>query len=191
MAVNVSSHQLTSPGFVDTLHEVVGERETDMYSLTLDVNESVLVADSSRALMVMNDLKELGVSLALDDFGAGYASINYLRRFPLDILKVDRGFISALGTDETSESIVRAVAQLAHALGMNVIAEGVETAEQRTFAGRLGCDSSQGYYFAEPMSAAGVTELIAHHGATGPFLPGQDGGRVPTQRVPRQTRSMH
>jgi diguanylate cyclase (GGDEF)-like protein len=191
MAVNVSPHQLTSPGFVDTLHDVVGERTTDMYSLTLDVNESVLVTDSSRALMVMNDLKEMGVSLALDDFGAGYASLNYLRRFPLDILKVDRGFISALGADETSESIVSAVAQLAHALGMNVIAEGVETAEQRRFAGRLGCDSSQGYYFAEPMAAADVTELIARHGAAGPFLAGRDSQQVPTQRSPRQPRSMH
>jgi diguanylate cyclase (GGDEF)-like protein len=190
MAVNVSPHQLTAPGFVDTLYGVVGDRTTDMYSLTLDVTESVLVTDSSRALMVMNDLKELGVSLALDDFGAGYASINYLRRFPLDILKVDRGFISALGADETSESIVSAVAQLAHGLGMNVIAEGVETAEQRTFASRLGCDSSQGYYFAEPMSAGEVSALIAQHGSAGPSLPGPGSRPVPAQRSARQPRSV-
>lgn len=189
MAVNVSPHQLLATGFAETVAEVAGSTGNDIYSLTLDVTEGIFASDSRRALMVMNDLKELGVSLALDDFGTGLSALNYLREFPLDILKVDRGFISGLGNDETSESIVGALAQLAHALSMNVIAEGVETSGQRTSAGRLGCDSSQGYYFAEPMSADAVTALITRRDGAGRLRPPPPSDpRVPAQASVRKER---
>lgn len=182
IAVNVSPHQLMAHGFVDSLAKVVGSAGNARYSLTLDITESVFLTDPPRALMVMNDLKELGVSLALDDFGIGSASISNLREFPLDVLKLDRSFIAGLGNDDTTESIVTTVAQLAHALSMNVIAEGVETAEQRTFASKLGCDSSQGYYFAAPMSSDEVTSLLARtKGAGGLRLPRPRGPRIPRQ----------
>ena len=108
---------------------------------------------------MLGDLKALGVMLALDDFGTGYSSLNYLRRFPVDIIKIDRAFIAGLGRDRASTAIVEAVVTLAHALGMTVIAEGVETTHNTT-GGRLGCDSCQGNYFATPMPAGAVHDLL-------------------------------
>jgi len=172
MAVNVSPQQLMSAGFAEILSDVVGPSGPDVYSLSLDLTENIFLNDSSRALVVLNELKELGVSLALDDFGTGYSSLGHLRQFPMDILKVDRGFVSGLGSDRTSELIVSAVVQLAHALSMSVVAEGVETTEQRTYVSRLGCEASQGYYFARPMSADAIDALIeGRYGAGRPKLP--------------------
>ena len=106
--------------------------------------------------------------IALDDFGTGYSSLSYLNQFPVDIVKIDRTFVANLGHDSVSEIIVTAVVQLAHALHMSVIAEGIETVEQHRTVTALGCDSSQGFYFAEPMAAAKVDALMCA---------GADGGR--------------
>jgi diguanylate cyclase (GGDEF)-like protein len=180
MAVNVSPHQLMSVNYIDTVTDLIGSSGTDIYSLTLEVTENAFVYDRPRALVVMSQLKELGVSLALDDFGTGYSSLSYLRQFPIDILKVDREFISGLGADAASNEIVSAVVQLAHALSMNVIAEGVETTQQREHVSRMGCEASQGYYFARPMRAESVTAMIERRDGVGsprlplprtPFLP--------------------
>jgi EAL domain-containing protein (putative c-di-GMP-specific phosphodiesterase class I) len=111
---------------------------------------------------VLNDLKDVGVKLALDDFGTGYSSLGYLLRFPVDILKLDRTFIAELGHDPASHTIVSSVIRLAHDLGMSIVAEGMETADQHEELTRLGCDSCQGYYFARPMSAASLDTLIEH-----------------------------
>ena len=127
--------------------------------LSLEVTECVLVQDDDRALVVLNDLKELGVSIALDDFGTGYSSLSYLRRFPADIVKIDTGFVADLA-DPITFAITAAVVDLAHVLGMTVVAEGVETAQQHAQVAALGCEGSQGFFFARPMSSDAFAELM-------------------------------
>jgi diguanylate cyclase (GGDEF)-like protein len=160
MSVNVSAHQLMSPGFADTVAAVLNTVDADPGMLTLEVTESVFVRDSERALVVLNDVKAIGVRLALDDFGTGYSSLSYLQRFPVDIVKVDQSFVADLANGSANQLIVDAVVHLAHGLGMTVVAEGVETAEQHREVTRLGCDSCQGYYFARPMPATNFETLI-------------------------------
>ena len=170
MSVNVSAHQFMSAGFADTVAEVLAASRSDPGLLTLEVTESVFVRDGERALGVLNDLKDLGLMLALDDFGTGYSSLSYLKRFPVDIVKIDRAFISDLGRDPASRTIVAAVVQLAHGLGMTVTAEGVETVQQRREILGLGCDSCQGFYFAEPMPVADLEALMDQAVAQGSSL---------------------
>ena len=140
--------------------------------LTLEVTESVFVRDSHRALLVLNDLKHLGVNLALDDFGTGYSSLSYLNRFPVDIVKIDRGFIANLGEDRSSHAIVSAVVALAHDLSLTVGAEGVETVRQHDNVAALGCDACLGSYFARPMPAEAFVALMGQRVAgANPRLP--------------------
>lgn len=159
-SVNVSANQLMTAGFADTVEDMLDGTSTDPRLLTLEITESVFVRDGNRALFVLNDLRDLGVKLALDDFGTGYSSLAYLMRFPVDVVKVDRTFVSALGRDAASRTIVGAFIQLAHDLGMTVVSEGVETVEQRNDLAELGSDAFQGFYFARPMSAAGIDSLL-------------------------------
>jgi diguanylate cyclase (GGDEF)-like protein len=162
VSVNVSAHQLMSAGFVDTVAAVLDSASTRPGLLTLEVTESVFVRDGERALFVLNDLKDIGVKLALDDFGTGYSSLGYLRRFPVDTVKVDREFVAHLAEDPASHTIVTAVITLAHGLGMTVVSEGVETAAQHRELTTLGCDCCQGFYFARPMTASSLDTLIQH-----------------------------
>jgi EAL domain-containing protein (putative c-di-GMP-specific phosphodiesterase class I) len=149
-----------SPDYAATVAAVLSHTDTVPKLVTLEVTESVFVQDSERALVVLSELKHLGVRLALDDFGTGYSSLNYLKRFPIDIVKIDQAFIADLAHDPASHAIVRAVVELAHELGMTVVAEGVETVEQHKRLASLGCDSCQGYYFARPMPADDLDTLI-------------------------------
>jgi EAL domain-containing protein (putative c-di-GMP-specific phosphodiesterase class I) len=167
MSVNVSAHQLMSPDFAASVAAVLAGTDTDPRLVTMEVTESVFVQDSERALVVLSELKHLGVELALDDFGTGYSSLNYLKRFPIDIVKIDKGFVADMEHDLASHTIVFAVVELAHILGMTVVAEGVETAEQHQRLASLGCDSCQGYYFARPMSADDLDTLMQQAGAGG------------------------
>jgi diguanylate cyclase (GGDEF)-like protein len=160
ISVNVSPHQLMSPDYAATVAAVLSHTDTVPKLVTLEVTESVFVQDSERALVVLSELKHLGVRLALDDFGTGYSSLNYLKRFPIDIVKIDQAFVADLAHDAASHAIVRAVVELAHELGMTVVAEGVETVEQHERLSSLGCDSCQGYYFARPMHADDLDTLI-------------------------------
>ena len=172
IAVNISTQQLMAASFPDTVAAVLKKENTNPQLLTLEVTESVFVRDSKRALIVLNDLKDLGVMIALDDFGTGYSSLSYLNQFPVDIVKIDRTFVANLGRDSVSEIIVTAVVQLAHALHMSVIAEGIETTEQHHTVTGLGCDSSQGFYFAPPMPGNNVETLLeTGAGVGGPRLP--------------------
>jgi EAL domain-containing protein (putative c-di-GMP-specific phosphodiesterase class I) len=140
---------------------VLSDTGTDPALLTLEVTESVFVQDSERALVVLNELKQLGVKLALDDFGTGYSSLNYLRQFQMDVVKIDQSFVADMEHDRASHVIVFAMVELAHKLGMTVVAEGVETASQHRRLAALGCDSCQGYYFARPVSAVDLDMLMA------------------------------
>ncbi|MEA2617382.1 MAG: hypothetical protein QOE72_3165, partial [Chloroflexota bacterium] len=138
VSVNVSAHQLMSADFAATVEDVLLTTDTAPELVTLELTESVFLRDSQRALLVLNDLKRLGVMLALDDFGTGYSSLNYLNRFPVDIVKIDQGFIANLGRDRSSHAIVSAVVALAHALSLTVCAEGVETVRQHDDVVALG-----------------------------------------------------
>ena len=172
MSVNVSAHQFMSADFVGTVASLLDRAPADPASLTLELTESFLVRDRDRAVIVLGELKALGVNLALDDFGTGYSSLSYLATLPIDTIKIDRAFIANLGVDASSLTIVTAIIQLAHGLGMTVISEGVETAEQQQELLDLGCDSCQGFYFARPAPAASLDALIAEWtGGDRPRLP--------------------
>jgi diguanylate cyclase (GGDEF)-like protein len=160
MSVNVSTHQFMSAGFAATVSEVLAGASTDPGLLTLEVTENVFLRDEERALVVLAELKDIGVQLALDDFGTGYSSLGYLNKLPIDIIKIDQTFIASLSDTPGSETIVAAIIGLAHGLKMTVVCEGVETADQRDLVNRLGTDCSQGFYYARPMHAASLDDLI-------------------------------
>lgn len=160
MSVNVSAHQLMAPDFTAMVESVLSGTDTDPALVTLEMTESVFVQDTERALLVLSDLKDLGVKLALDDFGTGYSSLTYLKQFPIDAVKIDQGFVTDLELDRASYFIVFAIVELAHLLGMTVVAEGVETVQQHQRLATLGCDYCQGFYFARPMSADDLRVLL-------------------------------
>jgi EAL domain-containing protein (putative c-di-GMP-specific phosphodiesterase class I) len=179
ISVNVSTHQFMSAGFVDTVAAVLAVSTTDAGLLTLEVPEGVLVRDRERALIVLQELRALGVKLALDDFGTGYSSLSYLNKIPVDTIKVDQGFITNIAADPASSAILTAIIGLAHSLGMTVVAKGVETVDQQRTLSRLGSDFCQGFYFAPPMPAASVDALMApDSGGGGSHLPSPH-GRAP------------
>jgi EAL domain-containing protein (putative c-di-GMP-specific phosphodiesterase class I) len=161
VAVNVSAHQLMTAGFVDQVEEVLAATRTPPERLTLEITESVFVQDPNRALVVLDALKTLGVTLALDDFGTGYSSLSYLKRFPVDIVKIDQIFVTDMQRDASSAAIVETIIDLAHRLAIKVTAEGVETAQQRDEILRLGGETSQGYYFGRPVPAESFAAAIA------------------------------
>ncbi len=154
--VNLSARQIDDPRIVTTVERILARTGLPPEHLTLEITESALMEDAAAALDVLRALKTIGVSLAIDDFGTGYSSLSYLQRFPLDFLKVDRCFVETLGVDAGGEEIVSAVINLAHALGLKVVAEGVETAEQLEILRSLRCDFAQGFLFARPLPAADI-----------------------------------
>jgi EAL domain-containing protein (putative c-di-GMP-specific phosphodiesterase class I) len=161
LSVNLSPRQFQQAGLVEQVADVLRETGLDPGSLRLEITESRLMEDAPATVRTLDALKGLGVRLAVDDFGTGYSSLNYLSRFPVDTLKIDRSFVLALGEDdESSVAIVRAVATLGHALGMEVTAEGIETAEHLGYVRAVGCDHGQGYYFARPAPAEQIAPLL-------------------------------
>jgi len=161
IAVNVSAHQLMAADFPATVASVLTGTNTDPAVVTLEVTESVFLQDGERALVALDQLKQLGVMLALDDFGTGYSSLSYLKQFPVDVVKIDRVFISDLDRNPDSRIIVNAVVALAHGLCMTVVAEGVESIEQYKEVAALDCDSCQGFYFARPTPSDALDALLA------------------------------
>ncbi len=153
MSLNLSGRQLFRQDLASTVHGALETSGVAPGSICLEVTESVLVDDVDGTAAALLKLKDLGVRLAIDDFGTGYSSLSYLKRFPFDQLKIDRCFTEGLGHDAPDEAIVAATIQMAHALGMKVVAEGVEEVEQLTVLTQLGCDLAQGYYFARPAPA--------------------------------------
>jgi EAL domain-containing protein (putative c-di-GMP-specific phosphodiesterase class I) len=128
--------------------------------LELELTESILVHDADEALQRLSQLSQLGVRLAIDDFGTGYSSLSYLKRFPIERLKIDRSFVQGLPHDASDVGIVRAIVQLSHALGMRVVAEGVESEPQRAFLAEAGCHEFQGYLYAPALDAISFEERI-------------------------------
>ncbi len=158
VAVNLSARQLVEPGVIDTVWEVLKETGMEPSRLCLEITESVLMEDVASSIEALLGLKALGVRLAIDDFGTGYSSLSYLRRFPVDIVKIDRSFVAGLGVDPAAEAIVAAVVNLAHALGLVVVGEGVETEQQLVMLRALGCDRAQGFLWSRPLPAEQVRQ---------------------------------
>jgi diguanylate cyclase (GGDEF)-like protein len=158
--VNLSARQIDDPQIVSTIEEILYRTGLPPEHLTLEITESALMKDAAAALVVLQALKELGVLLAIDDFGTGYSSLSYLQRFPLDILKVDRMFVHELGQAGGGDEIVSAVISLAHALGLQVVAEGVETEQQFEILRGLACDYAQGFLFSRPVPASELRSLF-------------------------------
>ncbi len=155
--VNLSARQVADARIVTTVEEVLSRTGLPARHLTLEITESALMRDTDTALEVLRALKQIGVQLAIDDFGTGYSSLSYLQQFPVDILKVDRSFVEQLGVRHESEAIVSSVIGLAHALGLKVVAEGVETVRQLDVLRSLQCDLAQGYLFSAPLPASEIS----------------------------------
>jgi EAL domain-containing protein (putative c-di-GMP-specific phosphodiesterase class I) len=150
LSVNVSAYQLMGPGFVAMVTAILSDTHSDPRRLTLEITEGALVRDTQRAHIVLQQLKQLGVLLAVDDFGTGYSSLSYLKRFPVDVVKIDRTFITDIVNDRTSRAITTKTIELAHMLDLSVVCEGVETSDQHQIVSQLGSDYCQGYYFGRP-----------------------------------------
>lgn len=160
MNVNLSAAQLKHPRFVEEVARVIEETGIDPGALVLEITESMVMEDAEHSVAMLQELKGLGLRIAVDDFGTGYSSLAYLKRFPIDMLKVDRAFVDGLGREPGNTAIVRAVIGLARALNLEVVAEGIETAEQLSLLRELGCDYGQGYYFAKPLPSTEAGELL-------------------------------
>jgi EAL domain-containing protein (putative c-di-GMP-specific phosphodiesterase class I) len=150
-SVNLSACQLRQPTLLADVARALRESGVDPCCIELEMTESVAMEDAETTITLLQQLKALGVHLAIDDFGTGYSSLGYLQRFPVDVLKIDRAFVAGLRPDNAHASIVDAVVSLGHALGLTVVAEGMETAEESHQVHALGCDLAQGYYFAKPL----------------------------------------
>ncbi len=151
VAVNVSARQFHQPDFVASVKETVHAAGIDPGRLELELTESAILSDVDETILRMNELRALGIRFALDDFGTGYSSLSYLKRLPFDQLKIDQSFVRDMAENQGCEAIVLAILSLSHALGLEVVAEGVETPEQRDFLRQHGCDSFQGYLFGKPL----------------------------------------
>jgi diguanylate cyclase (GGDEF)-like protein/PAS domain S-box-containing protein len=152
--VNLSARQIAQPDLVGQVVAAMEKGGIEASSLCLEITETALMADPVAGLKVLQDLRGLGVELAIDDFGTGYSSLSYLKRFPVDVLKIDRSFVDGLGEDPEDTAIVTAIISLGRALGLRVVGEGVETQSQLDELRRLGCDRAQGFMFARPGPAA-------------------------------------
>jgi diguanylate cyclase (GGDEF)-like protein/PAS domain S-box-containing protein len=160
--VNLSAKQLHRPTMAgEEVAEVLRETGLEPSRLELEITEGVLMEDAPSTVAALEKLKDLGVKVSIDDFGTGYSSLSYLKRFPVDTLKIDRSFIGGLDTDPEDDVLVSGMIGLGHALGLNVVAEGVETERQLVRLKEMGCTMAQGHYFSKPLPAEAATSLLA------------------------------
>jgi diguanylate cyclase (GGDEF)-like protein len=160
VAINLSAKQFFDSDLLGSVRGCLERKSFDARSLTLELTESLLMADANAAVEVLGQLKALGPRISIDDFGTGYSSLSYLKKFPLDELKIDRAFIMEVTKDPKDKAIVAAVTYMAHQLGLSVVAEGVEESIQLDFLREAGCDIYQGYFFSRPVSADALTAML-------------------------------
>ena len=153
IAINVSARQFREKNFPDHIAQILGQAHLDPQSVELEITETSIMEYGESALTVLHEIRNMGIRIAIDDFGTGYSSLSYLKRLPIDTVKLDRSFVSGAATDPKDAALVRAIMTLAHDLDLKVVAEGVETEEQRDFLRLLRCDAGQGYLFGKPMPA--------------------------------------
>lgn len=164
LAVNFSAYQFRQRNLVRTVAGRLEQYQLSPQSLEIEITETTLMQDADAAKSILFDLHELGIFIALDDFGTGYSSLSYLKRFPVDVIKIDKTFINDLPDDKDDAAIVHAIIAMADKLGMQVIAEGVETEEQLDFLKNAGCGMAQGYYIQHPTSAEHITPALQRGG---------------------------
>jgi predicted signal transduction protein with EAL and GGDEF domain len=167
LGVNVSGAQLREPGLVEEVAEALAATQLDASSLTLEITETALMGSFEAAIEQLDALKDLGVDLAIDDFGIGYSSLRYLRRLPLDNLKIEKSFVDGIGQPSDEPALLRAIVDLADIFGLTVIAEGIERPEQRERLLELGCDLGQGHLLSEALAPADADALLLRLGLLG------------------------
>jgi EAL domain-containing protein (putative c-di-GMP-specific phosphodiesterase class I) len=167
MAVNLSAVCLVEPGFVDEIADTLVEHDFPPELLTFEITEGSVIGDVL-ALPALNQLHELGVGLSVDDFGTGYSSLSYLRRLPIDEVKIDKSFVLSMNTDPGTKTIARSIIDLAHNLGLRVVAEGVEDELTRHLLANMNCDFLQGYLVSRPLSEANLAKWLTARTATMP-----------------------
>lgn len=161
MSVNTSAIDFRQRHFVEGIEQVLAQTGLDPRLLELEITEGVLMQNVDATMSALNRLKALGVRLAIDDFGTGYSSLSYLRRFPIDVLKIDQSFIRGLSHDSSDAALVGAIISLGKSLNLNVIAEGVETAQELAFLKDHHCEEGQGYYFSKALPVDAFARLLA------------------------------
>jgi len=171
VAVNISAKQFAQPDLVSQIAKILQDSGLSPQNLKLELTESVTMRDEERTRQTLSQLRTLGVRLCIDDFGTGYSSLSYLRRFALDVLKIDRSFISEMLNNSESQEIVKTILSLGSNLGIQVVAEGVETEEQVSLLKSFGCEYAQGYFFSKPIDASGVARTLAKSEANCYTLP--------------------
>jgi EAL domain-containing protein (putative c-di-GMP-specific phosphodiesterase class I) len=163
MNVNLSSRQLKSGGLARTIEETLTRVALKVHTLALDITEGFLLKASQDEARTLDALKKMGIRLDLDDFGTGYSSLSYLKSFPVDGVKLDKSFVEGLAEDTKGMALVRKIIELCHTLGLEVVAEGIETSEQASLLKEMGCDSGQGYYFGRPLPSEEFAEQLPKH----------------------------
>jgi EAL domain-containing protein (putative c-di-GMP-specific phosphodiesterase class I) len=163
LSVNFSARQFQQPTFISSVAGILKDTNLDPRWLELELTESSIMKDPEQAIEKLHELKLMGIRVAVDDFGTGYSSLNYLKRFPIDTLKIDKSFVADVCKDPHDTAIVRAIITLGHALDLMVVAEGVETQEQLQYLSSLDCDVLQGFLFSKALSASAFEELLLEH----------------------------
>lgn len=182
VAVNLSPLQVRDGSIIDTVRSALAESGVPPSRLMLEITEGVLIDNPEEMVRRIEDLHALGVRVALDDFGSGYSNLSYLQRFPLDKLKIDRSFVTALGSSANGGVIIQAIVALGRALGLSILVEGVETEQQRVLLRLAGCDEMQGFLFARPAPAAAIDRLLKQQKQNGgKALPGQGPDQGPAE----------
>jgi diguanylate cyclase (GGDEF)-like protein len=168
LSVNLSGRQLEDPGVAQEVADVIAATRLQPDTLMLEITETLLMHDTRETVERLHELRGLGVRLAIDDFGTGYSSLNYLQRLPIDVLKIARPFVDGLGSGAREGAVARAIVDLARALDLDTVAEGIELEDQAVRLGELGCRLGQGFHFARPMDAAAFEERLRKQGALVP-----------------------
>jgi len=160
MAVNLSPRQFADEHLLDDIDEALAASGMSPVLLQLEVTESMVMRNVSRAVKVLDSIQSRGIRLAIDDFGTGYSSMSLMKQFPIDTIKIDRSFVRDLPDDTEDQAIAQAIISMGKALGMTVVAEGVETVEQEAFLRDHGCDEMQGYLFSKPLPSQQMADLL-------------------------------
>jgi diguanylate cyclase (GGDEF)-like protein/PAS domain S-box-containing protein len=160
IAVNLSARQLREPSFARKVEEILKESGVGSEGLSIEITESMLMSDSTRAVIALGELSEMGIEISMDDFGTGYSSLSYLKRFPIDTIKIDQSFVADITTDTGDAEIIKTIISMGQILNRKVVAEGVETEEQLLLLRRYNCDEIQGYFFSRPLPDKNLVDFL-------------------------------
>ncbi|HET9095995.1 MAG TPA: EAL domain-containing protein [Candidatus Baltobacteraceae bacterium] len=169
LAVNLSGRQFLHFNLIKQVEEALSASNLDPADLDFEITETIAMHNAEESVGVMRQLKSLGIGLSLDDFGTGYSSLSYLKRFPIDVLKIDKSFVRDIPEDANDLAIVSAIIAMSHALGLKVVAEGVETDAQWHFLRDCGTQFAQGYYFGRPLPASEFEDILARRSSAQPL----------------------